>query len=613
MFSTRLNPFIHIDPADHAPAGKPPSPSLPSSPAYGRPHLPRADSYSGNRFQHHLLQQLSRMTSRKPITWQQMCQKNNFFQPLRQQYSYTPSQLLKSMFSSLRSYFPAPAMQPHAQSHPGRPLYPMPQAFSSQVMPGSYPSPQVPQSSGYSPSQYQPPAPPKFNTVSGLAPASKDEKSRIQALYSRHLRECEQLEGHDAQSAIAMTARELKQTMPEYANYQLADLKKFVRESLDMPTLRPGFSSQTPDMPPPQAANYSAPKIRIPKLPDGGSSAYLSPFSGPRFQASASVPQARPPASPPVSPSSTPKVQVPASGQTSGLSASAFLAKWQNTPFKSNAAELEIPIEYSTSSALGQIPKEGNAGQFDRFTERVSVVIPGNLKFSSERHYALYANAMLMSHLHERKAEGYTFGINDFHWHTVSPSPQHARQAAQAKQLAENILRADDKDLDRLEAQVATMGELNKGLGLLKPESVSKQISRSAWEAKCEQDAKARQDLLQMGESGVKSHAVLKNVYASVHHKSVKQGEFEQRKKDKHLVQQDITRNIETWVKGALSRNPNNIQAAKNEVHKKIRNSCDLHLSDHSWKNREILRGKTIDKIIDTNNDKIARMMLRPK
>jgi hypothetical protein len=572
MFPPRLNPFHSVHSADMGvpeklPSGSPLAGQAPVRPS--QPSPPRIDTHSGKHFKHLLQSQLSRLS--KPLSWTQMFKQKTFFQPLRETFPHSPQQMLKSLASGLGNPGWVPMRNPVTPRDGGSPQYPMPQSWSQPPA-----SKQTPPSS---PSRHEMKTPQKFAAAPQPSPASAEEKKAIQEIYRHFLRKCEQYaesEGYDEYSAAAMTAAELKEHSPKFAQYRLKDVKRFVKETLGMPQRHPRPASaarvqQTP------AKAYAVPKTSI-SSKSGGASVPSQPLPPPRQQSQQSQQSQRSKLSQPLQQSPL-RPQVPASATATSRTLSGFLRKWENVPLTPPDVEIEVPIAYNAHSPLGRIPAIGSAGEQD-LNEGVRIAMPKDIRFTGQRQYALYAHATLLAHLHDRRAAGYDFRAREFYYHELPPVPAHAKDAAEARRLAEQILRDGGKNPDRFEARLKT---LNHGLGWQEMKGVDDRIAEISWEEICRKNPAAKEDLMQMSENALASHPILQKMHIRLHGEKQSRELRAQRKEAMKPLDRHLKQHLEAWTKQASAAHPGNPQAARSALHEQVRKAHEAFLRGPLW------------------------------
>jgi hypothetical protein len=290
-------------------------------------------------------------------------------------------------------------------------------------------------------------------------------------------------------------------------------------------------------------------------------------------------------------------------GFTPSLTSAGFTKKWHDTPFLSRRQEVAVTVEYNKQSDLGMVSKQADAAQMTQANEHVDVAIPGDIQFSGLRQYTLYAHALALARLHDRRATGYTVHVNDFHRHSVAPVPKHKEYAAQAKQIAEQTLHASDKDLDKLASQLVA---LNKGHGWSKSRQLDDQMRYAAWEALCAENTEAKQDVMRMSEDTARFDPVMKKLHSLLHRDAQSAKAAQTRNEDSRLAGKQIDQNLARWVEEARTRFPNDDQLAEAVVQQQIRDVCDEALKRDRWS--PVRKRRRTERIIEDRIEKIKSM-----
>jgi hypothetical protein len=577
--------------------------------------LPRSDAFSGRGVQRSLHKLASQSASRKPLTWQELIQQNPFFQHMQ-----APRGLSHGLTGSFKRLF----------SSKVRPVPPSPAKFQAGRS-------GLRQKVDFSSSTHKI-SPPKFETGSKPLAATPQDKQAIRNLFQQNFRESMRYEGLDEQWALTRTALDFRKSRPELAHVRKQDLKELVSQVVaESPELN---GLRKPPVLTPQdklavrhffqqsleecrqyegydeasAISMAASRLRdsraefkyvpraklkqlvrealgVTKQSIAGSSAPIPSYSKPQIPISdrmsgSSVP-VRPSQtvapSPQTASARTPTVQTPAqtsANQTSPpRSLNEFLAKWQNVPLKSPTEKLQVAIAYHQNSDLGCVMHENKVARH-AMNEPVSLSIPEGMTFAGPRQHALYANALILAHLHERRAKGYTFQYAEFGQHSVPPVPAHARDATQAMQLAEQILHGGNNNLDQFEEKLK---KLNHGLGWEDRREIDSQLDEDWWNQLCRTDRAAKEDLMQLSESAVASSPALHQLHDRLHREQRASELRAERQEARKPLDLHLEKNLPVWEKAAAAAHPGNPAAVRTAIHRQLREAYASFLTGPLW------------------------------
>jgi hypothetical protein len=251
---------------------------------------------------------------------------------------------------------------------------------------------------------------------------------------------------------------------------------------------------------------------------------------------------------------------------------SAFRNKWESQPFKMGDLKISFPVRYDKTSGLGTVQKMNNAVQIKHFDETVLIRVPGDRQFASAEHYALYAQATCLAHLHARRATGYTVDINDHQTHSVPPASTHRRLANIARELAKQCLVTDSRNLKQIARSIDT---LNTGIGWRKEtNSVHTQIQKAVWKAKCADNAEVKRDLMQMSEQSASTDPLLLDIREGLYLEASAELQVAARKRDKQQAEPAIRQKLGDWVRAAVAENPADADDASDAVLNKMKDYC---------------------------------------
>ncbi|HEV7929604.1 MAG TPA: hypothetical protein VGP12_05670, partial [Nitrosospira sp.] len=500
------------------------------------PGMPRLDSSTGNGFMLSLRKVAQEMEKRRASSagYASRSLYKSVDHRFSQSWSTTPVHGRPGFARFLLSR----RVHPMA-THPGKfGTYPLPPSDSTpkDTKLNSYSSvPPLPRDIQYSTFGFRRPVLSQTNASNPRPGPSSEEQSTIKDIYAQH-RNMTRHKIDEKKSALAMTATDVKEVLPKFSGHSEEALNALIRSSLGITAQDPTGSRPSVMSKAQQTGTYTARKTGFSNISDQGPPARQFTWS---FKSKQS---AQSPSGQSFSPS---------------LTSQGFIEKWRNTPFRSREQEVEVSVEYSKKSALGMVSKIEGTVQKGQQKEPVYFSIPGDIQFSGLRQYTLYAHALALARLHDRRATGYTVHVSEFHDHTMQPAPEHKEYAAQAKQIAEKVLHASDEEMDKLDLQLAVV---NKGHGWRESAPLDDQMRYAAWEALCAQNTEAKQDLMGMSEDAADLDPVVGKLHGRLHRAAHEAKQAQMRSKDRERASKEIDESLARWVEEARTLHPNDDQ-----------------------------------------------------
>jgi hypothetical protein len=443
--------------------------------------------------------------------------------------------------------------------------------------------------------------------------AAQPTSAQVAAMRTHHARLCEEAEGDNL---VGVMARVLNETSPDFQNMKRKDVKQLVRSYID--SLSNGTSNTGNPLSQKETSTPSV-TIRHNNLSDTGNlrqqamkavheslrAEYGDNIEG-LITEMAGVLRDQSSAFAGVSKKEAKKLVAKFLDQQTGTriqsamgipsapltAAQEFRNKWGNTPFHLpehafQSLPLTFTLHYGRGGGskavreLAQLNTEGKSGIHDCHQDQVIVAAPTDIEFASVKQCALYVKAMGLAQLHERRAQGYSAPIGEDNLVWVAGVPAHAKLAAEAKELMQEILNAGSEGLERFDVR---LDQLNRGLAFLEPEQIDTRIDDEAWQVILEQNPGIRAELLQMSEQDLASDPLMQTMQTRMQSIEETKDESSVRRQQLDHVHSQVNEQLAGWVQQALKSEGGNVGAARENVEETIRQFFADNLTGELWR-----------------------------